>query len=56
MMTEILNKIDNDFNFVGNSYDKNGNIIGNHYIYSITLQPEHGSSKELITFNKHFVL
>lgn len=36
-MKELLEDIKNDFDFVGKSYDKNGNFLSNYYLYSKTV-------------------
>lgn len=38
VLNEIINNIKQDFEFVGTSYDKQGNIIGSYHLYSITIQ------------------
>lgn len=35
---ELIQAIKNDFDFIGNSYDKQGNLIGHHYLYSKVVQ------------------
>lgn len=35
---ELIQAIKNDFDFVGSSYDKQGNFLGHHYLYSKVVQ------------------
>lgn len=35
---EAILDIQKDFDFVGSSYDKQGNFIGHHYLYSKIMQ------------------
>lgn len=35
---ELILDIQKDFDFIGSSYDKQGNFIGHHYLYSKLIQ------------------
>lgn len=35
---ELIQSIQADYDFVGSSYDKQGNFIGHHYLYSKVVQ------------------
>lgn len=35
---ELIQSIQSDYDFVGSSYDKQGNFTGHHYLYSKVVQ------------------